>query len=114
VPNQILTQTGQQLLGGEEAAMEQHVWLAILRHALAGAWLGGQDIALDDRGPGTAGGRGRRSKQPCQAASDHDDITTSNRHNGAPFQRHCAPFKSSRRSEFAGAPSLAHSASALL
>jgi hypothetical protein len=32
--DQILTQTGQQLLGGEEAAVQQHVWLAILRQPL--------------------------------------------------------------------------------
>ena len=85
MPDQILTQTRQQLLCGEEAAVQQHVWLAILRHALAGAWLVGQDIALDDRGPGTARGRGGRSKQPCQAAPDNDDIATSNPHNAAPF-----------------------------
>jgi hypothetical protein len=34
MPDQILTQTGQQLLGGEEAAVQQHVWLAILRTPL--------------------------------------------------------------------------------
>ena len=66
MPDQILAQTRQQLLGGEEAAMQQHVWLAILRHALAGSWLVGQDIALDDRGMGIAGGRGGRSKQSAR------------------------------------------------
>jgi len=51
VAQQILANTGYQLLGGEQAPVQQDMRLPALRHTLARNGTIRQHIALDDHGP---------------------------------------------------------------
>ena len=72
----VLAQARQQFLGGQQAAVQEHMGLWPLRHPLARPAHVRQFVAIEHRDPdrGTGGGRRRRGEQSGHARADDHDL----------------------------------------